>query len=158
MASVRPDAGHARRGRPSEERVTVPPCLSRRSLLISGGAGLGVLGLAGCAAGADVPELTGVASGDVLVPLADVPREGAYEVSLDGRRVLVTRPAEGTVLAFDAECPHQGCSVRSTDDGLVCPCHASAFDPATGDVLQGPATSPLTAIAVEVRGDDVVLA
>jgi nitrite reductase/ring-hydroxylating ferredoxin subunit len=105
-----------------------------------------------------VPALTGVGGGDVLVPLADVPREGAVELSLDGRRVLVTQPAEGAVVAFHAECPHQGCSVRSTDAGLVCPCHDSAFDPATGEVLQGPATSPLTAIAVEVRGDDVVLA
>jgi nitrite reductase/ring-hydroxylating ferredoxin subunit len=138
--------------------VTVRPCLSRRTLLLAGGAGVGALGLAGCTAGAEVPALTGVGSGDVLVPLADVPREGAVELSLDGRRVLVTQPAEGTVVAFDAECPHQGCSVRSTDVGLVCPCHDSAFDPATGEVLQGPATSPLTAIAVEVRGDDVVLA
>ncbi|GAB3357914.1 Rieske (2Fe-2S) protein [Modestobacter lapidis] len=130
------------------------PCLSRRTLLLAGGAGLGALGLAGCAAGVDVP----VRAGDVLVPLADVPREGAYEVSLDGRRVLLARPAEGAVVAFDAECPHQGCSVRAADAGLVCPCHGSAFDPATGAVLQGPATSPLTAVAVEVRGDDVVLA
>ena len=148
-----------RRGRPSEERVTVPPCLSRRSLLLAGGAGLGVLGLAGCGGGPDVPELTGVRPGDVLVPLADVPREGAYEVSVDGRRVLLTQPAEGTVQAFDAECPHQGCTVRATDDGgLACPCHGSAFDPATGDVLQGPATSPLATVAVAVSGDDVVLA
>jgi nitrite reductase/ring-hydroxylating ferredoxin subunit len=134
------------------------PCLSRRRLLLAGGAGVGVLGLAGCASGPDVPELRGVVAGDVLVPLIDVPREGAYEVSVDGRRVLVTRPAEGTVVAFDAECPHQGCSVRSTGDGLVCPCHSSAFDPATGDVLEGPATSPLTPVAVAVRGNDVVLA
>ena len=139
--------------------MTVPPCLSRRSLLLAGGAGLGGLGLAGCGNGPEVPELTGVGAGDVLVPLADVPREGAYEVSVDGRRVLLTQPAEGTVLAFDAECPHQGCRVRSTDDGgLVCPCHGSAFDPATGDVLQGPATSPLAAVAVAVSGNDVVLA
>jgi Rieske Fe-S protein len=137
----------------------VDPCLSRRSLLLAGGAGLGALGLTACAGGPDVPELTGVRAGDVLVPLADVPLEGAYELSLDGRRVLVTRPAAGTALAFDAECPHQGCAVRPDDvGGLVCPCHGSAFDPATGDVLRGPATSPLTAVDVTVRGDDVVLA
>jgi nitrite reductase/ring-hydroxylating ferredoxin subunit len=138
--------------------VTVPPCLSRRTVLLAGGAGLGALGLAGCGGGPDVPEVTGAAAGDVLVPLADVPRDGAYELTLDGRRVLVTQNAEGAVTAYDAECPHQGCTVRSTDDGLVCPCHGSAFDPATGDVLEGPATSPLTPVAVEVRGDDVVLA
>ena len=138
--------------------VTEHPCLSRRDLLLAGGAGLGALGLAGCAAGPDVPVVTGAAAGDVLVPLADVPREGAYELSLDGRRVLVTRPAEGTAVAFDAECPHQGCTVRPAGDGLVCPCHGSAFDVATGEVLEGPATSPLAPVAVAVRGDDVVLA
>ena len=138
--------------------MTVPPCLSRRTVLLAGGAGLGALGVAGCGGGPDVPEVTGAAAGDVLVPLADVPRDGAYELTLDGRRVLVTQDAEGDVTAYDAECPHQGCTVRSTEDGLVCPCHGSAFDPATGDVLSGPATSPLTAVAVTVRGDDVVLA
>jgi nitrite reductase/ring-hydroxylating ferredoxin subunit len=96
-------------------------------------------------------------AGDVLVPLADVPPDRAYELSLDGRRVLVIRTGEGAA-AYDAECPHQGCTVRSTDEGLVCPCHGSAFEPATGEVLEGPATSPLTPLAVEVRGDDVVLA
>lgn len=154
---ARPDAGSASRQRP-EDRVTVPPCLTRRTLLLAGGAGLGAVGLAGCAGAPDVPELTGVAPGDVLVPLADLPREGAYELSVDGRRLLVARTADGAAVAFDAECTHQGCAVRAVDDGLVCPCHDSAFDPATGEVLQGPATSPLTAVAVAVRGDDVVLA
>ena len=138
--------------------TTVSPCLSRRRLLAAGGVGLGTLGLAGCAGAPDVPEVTGSASGDVLVPLAEVPVGGAYELSLDGRRVLVSRPREDDVVAFDAECTHQGCTVRATDDGLVCPCHSSAFDPATGEVLAGPATSPLTPVEVAVRGDDVVLA
>ena len=138
--------------------MPVPTCLSRRDLLLAGGVGLGALGVAGCAGGPQVPDLAGLEAGDVLVPLAEVPVGGAYEVSLDGRRVLVTRPADDAVVAFDAECPHQGCTVRSTDDGLVCPCHSSAFDPATGDVLAGPATSPLTPLEVALRGDDVVLA
>ena len=138
--------------------TTAPLCLSRRSLLATGGAGLGALGLAGCAGAPDVPEATGTASGDVLVPLAEVPVGGAYELSLDGRRVLLSRPREDEVVAFDAECTHQGCTVRATADGLICPCHSSAFDPATGDVLEGPATSPLTPVEVAVRGDDVVLA
>jgi Rieske Fe-S protein len=138
--------------------VNVHPCLSRRQLLAAGGAGLGALALAGCGSGAEVPQRSGVGSGDVLVALVDVPVDGAYEMAVDGRRVLVTQGAAGGVVAFDAECPHQGCTVRATDDGLGCPCHGSQFDPATGEVLRGPATSPLTPVAVAVRGDDVVLA
>jgi Rieske Fe-S protein len=135
----------------------VHPCVSRRSLLIAGGAGLGAVTLAACAGGPDVPELTGVASGDVVVPLSEVPVGGAYLVSLDGRRVLVTQPADGTVAAFDATCTHQGCTVRATEGGLVCPCHSSVFDPADGTVLDGPANEPLTPVAVTVRGADVIL-
>jgi Rieske Fe-S protein len=136
----------------------VHPCLSRRQLLAAGGAGLGALALAGCGGGEDIPQLTGVASGGVLVALADLPVEGGYLVEVDGRRVVITRPAAGTVAAFDARCPHAGCTVRPTEDGLGCPCHGSAFDPASGDVLAGPATSPLAPVGVTVSGDDVVLA
>jgi Rieske Fe-S protein len=131
--------------------------VSRRSLLIAGGAGLGAVALAACAGGPDIPELTGIGAGDVIVPLADVPVGGAYEVSVDGRRVLIAQPTEATVIAFDATCTHQGCTVRATEDGLVCPCHGSAFDPATGAVVHGPATEPLTPVGVAVRGADVVL-
>ena len=133
------------------------PCLSRRSLLLTGGAGLGAVALAACAEGAGVPELTGVGAGDVVVALADVPVGGAYEVSLDGRRIVVTQPDAGTVVAFEARCTHQGCTVRATDDGLVCPCHGSVFDPATGAAVHGPATSPLAPVGVAVRDGDVVL-
>jgi Rieske Fe-S protein len=125
--------------------------------LIAGGAGLGALTLAACAGGAEVPELTGVGAGDVVVPLSEVPAGGAYEVSLDGRRVLISRPTDRTVVAFDAECTHQGCTVRATEDGLICLCHGSAFDPATGAAVHGPASTPLAAVGVTVRGADVVL-
>ena len=130
-------------------------CLSRRRLLAA--AGLGAVTLAACGGGGEVPRLTGVGPGDVVAPLAEVPLAGAYEVSLDGRRVLVCRPAEDTVVAFDARCTHQGCTVRATDAGLVCPCHGSVFDLADGAAVHGPATRPLAPVGVAVRGTDVVL-
>jgi Rieske Fe-S protein len=135
----------------------VPPCLSRRSLLLAGGTGLGALAVAACSGSAGVPELTGIGAGDPVVPLSDVPVGGAYEVSIDGRRVIVSRPEAGTVAGFDATCTHQGCTVRATVEGLSCPCHGSVFDPATGDPVHGPATEPLTPVGVTVRGADVVL-
>ena len=45
-----------------------------------------------------------------------------YAVSLDGRAVVITQPEAGTIAGYDATCPHQGCTVRAGDDGLVCPC------------------------------------
>ena len=132
-------------------------CLSRRSLLLAGGAGLGALALAACS-GEPVPEVDDVAPGGRIVALAEVPVGGVYEVSVDGRRVVVAQPTAGTVVAFDATCTHQGCTVRATEGGpLACPCHGSEFDPVTGAVLQGPATKPLAGFAVAVSGADVVL-
>jgi Rieske Fe-S protein len=135
----------------------VESCLSRRRLLATAGLGVGVVALAACGGGTDVPELTGVGPGDLVVPLAEVPLGSAYEVSLDGRRVLVSRPAEGTVVAFAARCTHQGCNVRATEEGLVCPCHGSVFDPADGAAVHGPAAEPLAPVGVAVRGADIVL-
>jgi Rieske Fe-S protein len=136
----------------------VAACFSRRDLLAAGGAGAGLLTLAACSGGG-VPEVDGVGRGDRIVRLADVPVGGSYEVSVDGRRVIVSRPTKGTAVAFDATCTHQGCTVRATDDGpLTCPCHGSQFDPASGAVVHGPAQRPLAAFAVSVSGSDVVRA
>jgi len=135
----------------------VPLCLPRRSFLLASGAGVGAVALAACSGGGGVPELTGVGAGDVVVALSEVPVGGAYEVSIDGRRVIVTQPQAGTVVAFDATCTHQGCTVRATDEGLACPCHGSVFDPATGAAVHGPATKPLADVGVAVSGADVVL-
>jgi Rieske Fe-S protein len=136
----------------------VDACFSRRSLLVAGGAGLGALTLAACG-GSPVPEVDDVAPGGRIVALADVPVGGVYELSVDGRRVLLAQPTAGTVVGFDATCTHQGCTVRATEGGpLACPCHGSEFDPATGEVLQGPAVRPLAPFAVTVSGADVVLA
>jgi Rieske Fe-S protein len=134
----------------------VSACFSRRSLLVAGGAGLGALTLAACS-GDSVPEVTGVGRGDRIVRLADVPVGSSYEVSVDGRRVIVSQPTAGSVVAFDATCTHQGCTVRATEGGpLTCPCHGSEFDPGTGAVVHGPAQRPLAAYAVSVSGTDVV--
>jgi Rieske Fe-S protein len=133
-------------------------CFSRRSLLAAGGAGLGALTLGACV-GIPVPEVDGVGPGGRIAALTDVPVGGAYQLAVDGKRVLIAQPVAGTVVAYDATCPHQGCTVRAGEDGaLVCPCHGSAFDLATGDVLQGPAVEPLTPLAVTVSGTDVLLA
>uniref|UniRef100_UPI0012965661 Rieske (2Fe-2S) protein n=1 Tax=Ornithinicoccus halotolerans TaxID=1748220 RepID=UPI0012965661 len=94
-------------------------------------------------------------SGDrARVPLADVPVGSA--TYLEDAQVLVARPEEGSVVAFDATCPHQGCRVSLVQgELLVCPCHGSRFQIGTGGVVEGPAETGLTELAVEVDGDDV---
>ena len=90
-----------------------------------------------------------------LVAAADVPVGGG--VVLGEQKVVVTQPAEGEFKAFSAICTHQGCPVGEVADGkIVCPCHGSQFSVEDGSVVNGPATSPLEAIDVAVKGGQVV--
>jgi len=53
----------------------------------------------------------------------------------------------GTLKVFSNKCTHAGCRINQEIDGqLVCPCHGSRYDSATGKVLQGPAGLPLSSI------------
>jgi len=67
-------------------------------------------------------------------------------VAVPGTAVAAVRVGERWV-AFADECPHAGCALSSDGepDGavLICNCHGSEFDLATGAVVQGPAEGPL---------------
>jgi thiosulfate dehydrogenase [quinone] large subunit len=66
---------------------------------------------------------------------------------------ILVRLADGGVVAFDALCTHQGCTVQyDRSSGLVfCPCHGAVFDPThNADVLQGPAPVALAALPILV--------
>lgn len=92
-----------------------------------------------------------------LVATTDVPVGGG--VVLKDEELVVTQPADGEFKAFTAICSHQGCLVGSVSDGSIhCPCHGSAFSAEDGSVETGPATAPLTEVAVTVAGDQVVKA
>lgn len=59
---------------------------------------------------------------------------------------IVLQPKEGEFLAYDAVCPHAGCTVSYSKaaDLIVCPCHASEFKVSNGDVIAGPSPTGLT--------------
>jgi Rieske Fe-S protein len=82
---------------------------------------------------------------------------GGGKIFADSRTV-VTQPTAGSFKAFDSTCTHQGCPVTSiVGQQIVCPCHGSAFDVATGDVVNGPATSPLAPKKVTVTGSTLTV-
>jgi len=66
------------------------------------------------------------------------------------------------LVAYSAICTHLGCTVlpRLSEQGyIVCPCHASVFDPAAdARVVSGPANRPLPALPIEVSSDGVLRA
>lgn len=67
-----------------------------------------------------------------------------------------------SLVAYSAICTHLGCSVlpNLTEDGyILCPCHASLFDPAAdAAVIRPPANRPLPSLPLEIMADGVVAA
>ncbi|MGH1523033.1 ubiquinol-cytochrome c reductase iron-sulfur subunit [Leifsonia sp. L25] len=137
--------------------------LTRRTLVQIGGvsaAGAGALLLAGC-----TPQGSG-ASGDgsgngnggtATVALSSIPVGGAVSAQLGSTPIVVSQPSAGTVVAFSAVCTHAGCTVAPQGSEFDCPCHGSVFDGTTGDVINGPASTPLTKLTASVSGDKVTV-
>jgi Rieske Fe-S protein len=93
-------------------------------------------------------------TGRRLADLSAIPAGGGLIV--DNPPVVLVRGRGDDVHAFSAVCTHQGCTVdRVTGGRIVCPCHGSSFDAATGAVTGGPAPRPLPVIHVVVRDGTV---
>jgi thiosulfate dehydrogenase [quinone] large subunit len=75
-----------------------------------------------------------------------------YHDPVNGAPDIVVRQGDGRLSAHSAICTHAGCTVDYSGGQLVCPCHGSVFDAATGAVLQGPAVTPLPARRVVEHG------
>ncbi len=65
---------------------------------------------------------------------------------------------EGMLYGVDATCTHLGCATNwFAEEGLFkCPCHGSNFK-LNGDVVAGPAPSPLYRVAVSLTPEEIIL-
>ena len=74
---------------------------------------------------------------------------------LDKPAVLVRLPG-GDYEALSAKCTHLGCTVDfdGSKDRFYCNCHGSEFD-INGNVIRGPATSPLPRYIVTVSDKEI---
>lgn len=114
-------------------------------------AGAGSAGGAGGAAGGT----TGSSSGTAIATLSQVKKGQAYEFSdpATGDPAVLIRLANDHLVAYDAVCTHQGCTVGydSASGLLFCPCHGAVFDPTHGaEVVAGPAPTPLTSLPLNI--------
>jgi thiosulfate dehydrogenase [quinone] large subunit len=100
------------------------------------------------------PTTTGPAGAPIGLA-SHVPVGGAASFTdpKSGDPGLVLQLAKGRFVAFDAICPHAGCTVgySSAANLIVCPCHGSEFDPNSGAVVSPPAPHGLTSIRVTVN-------
>ena len=159
---------------PSESGVAVS---SRRTVLACVGTACAAV-LAGCStynsnnggiagsqpapasSSAPPPTEAGSGSGTAAGPAAlastsDVPVGGGK--ILTDKKIVLTQPKSGEFHGFSAVCTHAGCTVGSVSDGTInCPCHGSRFNITTGAVVNGPAASPLPAVAIKVQGTSIV--
>ena len=69
-----------------------------------------------------------------------------------GRRVLLIRKVDGTLLSIRTVCTHLGCAVfyRPATNQFECPCHQGVFD-GEGKPVSGPPQRPLDHYPTEVR-------
>ncbi len=104
-----------------------------------------------------VPAGTGTQSpnsslGALLGAAKDVPvgQAATFTIPKTQDPGIVLHPSSATFLAYDAVCPHAGCTVGyyAANNVMVCPCHGSQFDVTTGAVLNGPAPRGLTKLAI----------
>jgi Rieske Fe-S protein len=143
------------------------PISRRRALALLAAGGV-------AAAGATTWVLAGTRSSGVATPgghtgssdrllarALDVPPNSARSFPLPGNTnpgVLIHLES-GQFVAFHSTCTHAGCAVRynGQEHLLACPCHGALFDPAhQGQVVRGPATSPLTPVPITVQADGTI--
>lgn len=79
-------------------------------------------------------------------------------VRFKGQPTIVVRPKANEIYALSAICTHLGCIVKweESKGELICPCHAARFD-LRGNVLGGPAPSPLATYPTKIADDKILV-
>jgi cytochrome b6-f complex iron-sulfur subunit len=90
--------------------------------------------------------------------LAKLEKDHFVIVPVSGKRVLVLQNAAQEILAVDAKCTHEGCTVQYLpgESAIWCACHNGRFD-LDGRVLSGPPPQPLPKYAAERQEDGGIL-
>jgi thiosulfate dehydrogenase [quinone] large subunit len=94
-----------------------------------------------------------VPKGRLLGSVASMPdnSSASFTIPSNGEPGLAIRTTSGDFVAYNAVCPHMGCTVgySSANKIIICPCHGSEFEVSNGHVIVGPAPHGLTKLKVE---------
>ena len=91
--------------------------------------------------------------------LDDLPDGKPKRVEADGAPVLLLRQGD-LIRAIGATCPHLGGPLDEgpiEGDAVTCPWHGSVFSLADGALMHGPATMPVAAYEVRVKGGQIAI-
>lgn len=69
---------------------------------------------------------------------------------------ILVRTHDG-IVGYENRCTHMGSPTTLQGNTLACPWHGSTFDAATGRVLKGPASKPLTPLKLVLKDGMVLL-
>lgn len=103
---------------------------------------------------AGVTGTAGAPGGASIASVSDIPANSGLIATTPAGQVILAK-ANGKVVAHTAVCTHQGAII---DGAGTCPLHGSKFDPATGAVINGPATEPLAVVPVTESGGKIYAA
>lgn len=78
---------------------------------------------------------------------------GIKNLNMNGNDVFVKRETATSIKCFSSSCTHSGCPISflQSSNKFNCSCHGSQFD-IDGNVLQGPAATPLNTFVCETLG------
>jgi len=90
--------------------------------------------------------------GTLLGAASEVPDNSSanFAIPSSGEPGIVIHTLSGEFVAYNAVCPHMGCTVGYSSSGkiIVCPCHGSEFEVSNGEVIVGPAPHGLTPLRI----------
>jgi cytochrome b6-f complex iron-sulfur subunit len=94
----------------------------------------------------------------ILIPLTQLSGVDYLTVYVDAwsESIAVRQKTDGTYLSLLLVCTHQGAALDESGDEFTCEAHGSRFDE-NGNVLQGPATDPLTSLPTSVINGQLVM-